>query len=116
MTNENDQNRNGKELANSSSPLLPINVSPRSIIFWRHLIVITFILGIAPPYFGRNLTEFAGGVLGKLLMSLALAGVFSAFGLLFFTKALKGRYWWFFVECAWFFGAIVIFLINYGMK
>lgn len=115
MSNENDQNSLGKKLAKSSS-LLPGNVSLRSIIFWRHLVIIAVILALAPPYFGGNLAEFAGGVLGKLLLTLTLAGVCSSLGLLFFTKAVKGRYWWLFVECAWFFGAIVIFLGNYGMK
>jgi hypothetical protein len=115
------QTKDSRELwlgvaANSSSPLLPIDVSPRSIIFWRHLVVIAFILGIAPPYFGRTLTEFAGGVLGKLIVTLVSAGVFSALGLLFFTKTLKGRCWWFFIECAWCFGAIAIFLSNYGTR
>lgn len=78
-----------------------ISLSPRSIVFWRHVVGIIVILMAQHPRLYENAMVFLGVWLGTVVIALGGAGLITALAHLFFTVQTKGRVWRLFVVMAW---------------
>ena len=97
--------------------LLPINTSPSSIVFWRHIVGMFLLVMVSPPYgVSRTPSEFLGMTLGQMILPLVTTTIIIALGALFFTKQLEGKKGRLFIKIAWGMTLLGIFFVNYGMR
>jgi hypothetical protein len=86
--------------------LFPDDMSPNSIVFWRHFVALfgaMVVLG-SKPMWQYGLANVVAYHVGSLLWGLGLAGL----ACLFFTKKLKGKFWRLFIQISWFIAVAVI--------
>jgi hypothetical protein len=78
-----------------------IQLSPRSIIFWRHIVGIIIILLAQHPRLFETMATFLGLWAGSLVIALGGAGLITCLAYLFITSRVKERAWRLFVLLAW---------------
>jgi hypothetical protein len=86
-----------------------ISLSPRSIVFWRHVVGITAVLMAQHPRLYENGMMFLGLWLGTVAITVGGAGLVTALGYLFCTTQTKGRTWRLFVVVAWSIAILTLF-------
>lgn len=93
----------------------PQNISPTSIVFWRHIVGMVLLVMFAPPYgISKTPTEFLGFTIGAMLIPLSTTAIIIALGALFFTEQLQGKKGALFIKIAWILTIFAIFALNYG--
>lgn len=96
------------------------DLSPASILFWRHVVGMLFLSIILPPwvvprdYGADSLEQYLGAELGKFLPPIALATIVTILGWLFFTDATKNKLWKIFIISAWISFILSRFVLLYG--
>lgn len=83
-----------------------VSLSPRSIVFWRHVVGITVVLMAQHPRLYETGMMFLGLSLGTVAIAVGGAALVTALAYLFFTAQTKRKAWRLFVLMAW---AIAIF-------
>lgn len=78
-----------------------ISLSPRSIVFWRHVVGITVVLMAQHPRLYETGMMFLGLWLSTVAIALGGAALVTGLAYLFFTAKTKGRAWRLFIVVAW---------------
>ncbi|CAG1002646.1 hypothetical protein MTYP_03024 [Methylophilaceae bacterium] len=86
-----------------------ILLTPRSMVFWRHIIGIAIILLIQHPRLYGNGMMFLGLWSGTVAIAFIGAGLIVGLGCLFLTTKTKGKAWRIFVVIAWCFAILQLF-------
>lgn len=85
--------------------LFPNDMSPKTLPFWRHFLVLfgaMVILG-SKSFWPHGILSVIAGNIGALLWALVFAGLLY----LFFTSRFKGKFWKIFIQASW----VVAFLV-----
>ena len=78
-----------------------ISLSPRSIVFWRHIVGIVIVLLVQHPRLYGNGMMFLGLWSGTVVIALGTAGFITGLAYLFFTTQTKRKAWRMFIAVAW---------------
>ncbi len=91
-------------------------MSPKSVVFWRHVIGVLIALVFLPPYQWGLPSEFLGGVMAKAIVTFGCAGAIATLGILFLTNTVRPKAWFIFIVCAWTFAFIGSAVMWYGQE
>lgn len=86
----------------------PVDFTFRSVVFWRNVVGICFLLMAIHPRLYNNATMFVGVWLGELVITFGGAGVVTGLCYLFFTKAMRDRFYKVLIIVAWLFALLQV--------
>lgn len=85
-------------------------MSPRSMVFWRHIVAIAFVLLAQHPRLYDSGMMFLGLWLGTLVIAFGGAGLGTGLGYLFVTRVVKEKVWVTFAVLAWLLAGLQLFV------